>query len=249
MEKPNIIRKSVLTLTIVTLSFAAFSQNWLDVGVKGGYGISMLYNKNIFDDPSYNHKLSGAYAFGGKIGINFGEFHEVTFDVMSSSFRQNFTFNITDTTDGSSPEYASNITYKALDLMLLYRNNNNGGYVEIGPSVSLIKSATHSDDFMRFSEADAIDNWNKTNYGVVFGFGAYMFGTENFGITMGARFNYIVSDAISQIGQSNNFPTNKSYETYTASHPFSAMFIMEFNYDLGYLAKANCSKRRKIVLF
>jgi len=27
------------------------------------------------------------------------------------------------------------------------------------------------------------------------------------------------------------------------------MIVMEMNYDLGYLASAKCSKRRKIILF
>ncbi len=243
------MRKSVLTLAFVSIWFAGFSQNWLDIGIKGGYGISLLYNQNILDDPAYNHRIAGAYTFGGKLGLNFGERHEVTFDIMSSSFNQDFNFSISDSVDGGTQEYQSNIGYKALELMLLYRNNNNGAYTEIGPSMSMIRSANYSNDFEGVSGIDAMENWNKTNFGIVLGFGAYMVGTENFGITLGARFNYIVSDAISSFGQQNNFPTNTNYDTYKASHPFSAMMVMEFNYDLGYLAQANCSKRRKIIFF
>ena len=242
------MRKSVLSFAFIALSFVSYSQNWLDIGIKGGYGLTMLYNQNIFDDNAYNHQLSGGYGFGGKLGVNFGESHEVTFDVMSSSFKQGFKYSIIDSTDGS-PEYNSEVTYKALDLILMYRNNNEGRYFEIGPVLSLIRSGNQSDEFLRYTNADASDSWTKNGYGVAMGFGAYLFGTDNFGITFGARFNYMISDAISQIGQQNNFPVNKTYNTYKASHPFSAMIIMEMNYDLGYLAQANCSKRRKIILF
>jgi len=249
MEKPNILRKSVVSFALVILSFATYSQNWIDVGLKGGYGLTMFYNQNIFEDQTYNHQLSGGYTFGGKFGFNMGEKHEITFDVMSSGFKQKFKFNVADSLSSANPEYNTEITNRTLDLMLMYRNNNEGRYFEIGPVLSIIRSAKQSDSFFNYSNADVKNHWEKNGYGLAMGFGAYMFGTENFGITFGARFSYMISDAISQVGQANNFPTGNTYSTYKASHPFSAMVVMELNYDLGYMAQASCSKRRKIILF
>ena len=249
MEMPNIMRKTILTFLSVLLITTSFGQNWLDVGVKGGYGLTLLFNQNIFDDASYNHQLSTGYTFGGKFGYNFGELHEVTFDVMSSSFNQKFKFNVMDSLSGATPEYQSSVAYRALDLFLMYRNNNSGRYFEIGPMISLIRNATHTNEFLEVSNSDASPNWAKNGYGISMGFGAYMIGTENFGVTFGARFNYMISDALSATGQYYNYPTNKTYESYKASHPFSAMVVMEMNYDLGYLAQGKCSKRRKILLF
>jgi len=249
MEMPNIMRKTILTLSTFTIMTTSFAQNWLDLGVKGGYGLTLLFNQNMFDDGSFNHQLSTGYTFGGKLGYNFGENHEVTFDVMSSGFSQKFKFNIVDSTSGSSPEYRSAISFKALDLLLMYRNNNSGRYFEIGPIMSLLKDGKHTNEYYDITDSDVSANWSKIGYGVSMGFGAYMLGTENFGITFGARFNYMLSDAISAAGQSNNFPANKNYGTYKASHPFSAMLVMEMNYDLGYLAQGKCTKRRKIILF
>ena len=243
------MRKTILTLTTFAIINTSFAQNWLDIGIKGGYGLSLLYNQNIFDDSGFNHQLSGAYSFGGKIGLNFGENHEVTVDILSSSFKQKFKFNITDSLSGGSPTYNSQINYQALDILLMYRSNNEGRYFEIGPYMSLIKEAQHTNEYLDIVNETVTNNWNKNGYGVAMGFGAYLICSENFGVTFGARFNYMISDAISTLGQSNNFPANKNYDSYKASHPFSAMIVMEMNYDLGYLASAKCSKRRKIILF
>lgn len=243
------MRKTFFVLAVLLSGNIVFAQNWIDVGLKGGYGLNLLYNKNIFDDTEYNHKFSGGYSFGGKIGLNLGEFHEITFDVMSSKFTQKFDFNITDTLDNSQTKHNSELSFQSIDLLLMYRNNNEGRYFEIGPYMSLISNGSFSDSHANETNKDVTPQLQKNGYGLALGFGAYMLGTENFGITFGARFNYQISDLVSAQGQTDNFPTNKSYDSHRASHPFGAMIVMEMNYDLGYLASAKCSKRRKIILF
>ena len=73
-------------------------------------------------------------------------------------------------------------------------------------------------------------------------------GTDNFGITMGFRFNYDFSDAFTE--DNMNFPAMKNYSTaYTQSHPITAMLVMEANLDFAYMAKAKCKNKRKLILF
>jgi hypothetical protein len=48
-----------------------YGQGWLDVGLKGGVGPTLLMNQNIFGDAGYNHQLGASGCFGGKNWIKF----------------------------------------------------------------------------------------------------------------------------------------------------------------------------------
>lgn len=230
------------------LSSITFAQRWVDLGIKGGYGANILINNNIFSDNEYNHKLSGGFAIGGKLGYNMSNVHEITFDVMYTKFNQKFQYNLTDTS-GASPQYLKTFSYNTLDFMLMYRANTEGRYFEIGPKYSLISNATDKDEFTNNVANDVSDYTVENSFGMVLGFGNYFFGTDNFGITFGARFSYDFTDMISPNGKTANYPTGKEYTSYKASTPFSAILVCEMNLDFGYLAKANCGKRTKLIIF
>jgi hypothetical protein len=84
---------------------------------------------------------------------------------------------------------------------------------------------------------------------MLFGFGGYFLGTDNFGITLGARFIYGFGDLISPSGQSKHYPYFEQYATYKKTAPFSAMLVAEANLDFAYMAKAKCKNKRKLILF
>jgi len=73
-------------------------------------------------------------------------------------------------------------------------------------------------------------------------------GTENFGITAGARLGFGFSDLISSEGQTVNMPTLKAYDTYKGTFPVTLQLVFEANLDFAYLAKAQCG-RRKLLAF
>lgn len=246
------MRKPFLLLTFVLLTNITFSQRWLDIGLKGAWGPSWLFNKNIFDDQEFNHVLSYGYGFGGKVGFNFNDSHELTFDFMVGTFKQKFKYNVTDTITGASPEFEKSLQFGTLDFILMYRHNKDGRYLEVGPGYSIIKSASgsNSNDAYALADGDIRENLIDGYTTIVFGFGGYFVGTENFGITMGARFSYGLSDLISAEGQARHqYPANENYPNYSESHPFTAQLVMEANLDFAYMVKAKCSNKRKILLF
>jgi hypothetical protein len=243
------MKKLAFSLLISLLTLSASAQKWIDLGLKGSWGPNILLNSNVFDDKDFNHRLSFGYDIGGKIGLNFGENHEVTFDVMSSNFNQKYDFNIFDSISGSSPLYQKKFSMKTLDFLLMYRHNKDGRYFEIGPKYSMVKSATGSNEYIGHNDGVIKDNIVDSYVSAVLGFGSYLIGTDNFGITFGARFSYTFTDLISPVGKEINYPSGTSYDSYKPSHPFTAMIVMEFNYDLGYIAKANCGERRKVIFF
>jgi hypothetical protein len=247
------MRKYILILLAVTAYSGANAQQWVDVGIKGEFGANVLFNSNIFKDKTFNHKLTGGFGFGGKLGFNLSEFHEITFDVIYSSYRQRFSFNRNvDSTSTAEPLFEKSFRFASVDLIPMYRFNREGRYLEIGPQFSLIgaNSVSGSSDYpYYFAPVDLSSYFNRTQIGAVFGAGNYFVGTDNFGITFGVRFKYMFTDLFTEAGKNANYPSETVYDTYKASHAFSAMLVMEANYDLGYLAKAKCGQRKKILFF
>ncbi len=241
------MKKLLLILALFSTSVSFFSQNWLDVGIKGGWGPTFLFNQSIFDDGSYNHQISTRGTFGAKLGFNFNPNHEITFDFMVGGLNQDFKFNVSDSGTIGTQEFGSNIKYSSFDFLLMYRNNNEGKYFEIGPIISNLRSVNKTVEGVDDINFD-ITKVNKIQSGIALGFGAYFMGTDNFGITGGVRISYMASDLISEAGKSNNYPTGKPYDTYKATHPLLVQLVFEANLDFAYLAKANCG-RRKILMF
>lgn len=222
-----------------------FSQgSWLDIGVKGGYGMDFLINKNIADDDTHEPQFSFGYTYGGKVGWNFNEEHAVNIDVMSSKFGISYEYLSIDPVDSSRTAYEKNFNYTALDFMLLYRHVKNAGYLEVGPQFSLIKSAAYTSGEGDMSGAEAKNNLISSYYSAVLGAGGFLGGSENFRITLGFRATYAFDDIISQQGKTNYFPSGNNYDTYVKSNPLSIMVILELEFDVGFLATSNCKKSK-----
>jgi hypothetical protein len=262
------MRKVLAILFIFSTLSHAHAQMWVDLGLKGSFGVNMLFNKNINDDPEFNQQLSTGFNVGGKLGLNFNDFHEITFDFLYYSFNQKYKYNVLDPVDNSKPEYLRSVKFSGLDFLLMYRHNNDGRYVEIGPQFSLVKSISATDNYpgSTFLSTDFASQFTPNFTSVVFGFGSYLIGTENFGLTTGVRLGYSFSDLVAESGQPHSFPANSSsypespsgnggslvdrtYGSYTPTRLLTAMFVMEMNLDFAYMAKAKCSNKRKLVLF
>lgn len=240
--------KQIITLlTLFTIFFSSQAQTWVDLGIKGGAGANFLMNQNIWGDVDYNHAFTTGYTFGGKIGFNFNQEHEITFDAIFGNFKQKFTYSITDTIAETTAEYDSEMGFKRTDLSLMYRHNKNGSYLEFGPCIALLSSPYRNDSRtvnLEFNE----NHVNLMNKGLILGFGNYVMGTESFGITAGMRITQYFDDFISSKGQIANLPTLTSYETYKGSRPLFIEFIFEANFDFAYVAKAKCG-RKKLMFF
>lgn len=253
------MRKLIAVLPLFILTFNTNAQSWLDIGLKGGYGLHYLINKNIQDDPEFNQRFSAGYNFGGKLGFNINDFHEVTGEVLMFTHEQKYKYNTLNPSDSSRPEFDRSIKYKGISIAMCYRHNQDARYVEIGPQISLVNSATGSDNSTTgtttngssFDPDKVKENLAKNYFGMVFGFGGYIMGTENFGITMGVRLNFNFTDLIGDAGQASNvnYPTYKTYTSYTQTKVMTAMFVMEANLDFAFMAKAKCKNKRKLILF
>ena len=90
---------------------------------------------------------------------------------------------------------------------------------------------------------------------MVFGFGGYLWGTDNFGISTGLRFVYTFQDVLTtdEIASydGNSYMNNaRGYDSYQKTTPLSVFFVLEANYDLGFIiAKNECTGRRKFMFY
>lgn len=237
--------KKLFTLYfIVLLGISVHAQPWFDAGIKGGIGTSFMYNSQIFDDQYLTHEFKPGYAFGAKLGFNFIQEHQLTFDVMKSSYTQGFVYY-----PEAGLEKHREFTIGSMDYLLMYRSNRKGTYFEIGPQMSVTSRVKYKDDGVNFIGAMPSDELiNKINYSVAVGFGGYIFGTDNFGVTTGIRLNYTITDIASEKGSAINFPIFVDKEA-DPTHNLGIMFVVEMNYDFGYLVSPTCGERKKLFVF
>ena len=125
-------------------------------------------------------------------------------------------------------------------------------YVEAGYVISILSNAkeTLNGPYATSGITD-ISNQFSTKYGgFVRGFGSYIWGQDNFGISAGLRIRYDLNDAFNE---SVKYQYSPNYATDTEitgnTNPFSLMLTLEFNYDLGfYMAKSPCNGRRTLLI-
>ncbi len=234
--------KKIFTLAFVFVAFMGNAQVWFDLGAKVGYGPSLCFNTNSFDNLDYGYKYSGSLLYGGKLGINFNPNHALVGEALFNQFNYSYTVKGT----------ANTLHLKYFQIPVMYRyNGENGGYTEIGPQFSMVKGA-------EYKSADVMSQFVKTNYDVVFGFGQYIGGGNVFGLNLGFRLAYTMNDIIdanfrTSAGNAVYAPSSVESLTsfkYQAAHNVSAVVTLELNFDFGYLAKgSNCHKGTRFKMF
>ncbi len=248
------MKKITLILLFSLFLQQAYSQVWIDIAVKGGYGMSLLYNKNLLDDGAYNHHLTGAGGFGGRLGVNIGESNGFTLEVMSRKMKQDFDYTI------AGQNFNTQVEWKNLDLYFLYRYNSNRVFMELGPMLSLVRSVDHTDDnplaatILSVTGAESYSEFYNDKYiSGVFGFGGFLVGTEVVSLNLFFRVHYAFQDFINDKGQNpeatgiiRSFPApirEKTYDEYKSTNPIFGEVGMELAFGLGQFARSNCSTR------
>lgn len=237
--------KKLITVLLVSLSVNSYSQwmkeskMFIDFGPKVMVGPSLL-NSNASFDTTTNYKPTvNSYGlnYGGKFALNFNQSVSVVAEYIIASSIQTFEVG----------ESTKQIKSKGFEIPILLRHNNeNFGYIEGG--VAIVKSKTVTENFIN-NELEVDELYNTQRTGLIFGLGGYLFSVENFGVSAGLRFRYDI----------NNFVRDENVKTadnpifaldsqVDKSNPMSLMFVLEFNYDLGFaMARSACGDRRKVM--
>jgi hypothetical protein len=231
--------KQLLTLALLIACGPVFGQMFFDAGVKGAYGLTFMYNKNIIDDGAYEHTLTTGYAFGAKLGVHWPSHHGITFDYMNATSNQDF-----DLSNNGVHAYK----WKHHDLLLLYRYSGYGAFIEIGPKISFVSDVMSA--YRSSNEVDVSPNFADNYKSIVFGFGSYLVGTDLVTLQAGVRLHWALDDMISEEGRAANYPAiETSFPDYTKTRATAGQFMLELNYAFGRFAKASCSHRWRLILF
>lgn len=230
-------------LSIIILIFLSSNnqaQTWFEVGLKGGPATTFLVNRDIFDDVSFDHILTGTYFYGAKAGINFGPHDGIALHGGGTKLNQNF-----DNKYEIQTFDRRNFNAQVIEFGALYHRTKETGYFEVGPRMSLVRNAFISDD--DGSEIDFEDHINSTYFGADLGFGAYVIGNKQLSLMMGLRFSYGFSNMMDRVDPLA--PMQAQYSNASAVHVLSAMFSIELNYSLGYLVRSTCGNRSTWISF
>jgi hypothetical protein len=246
--------KKLLIIPVFLLIFkSSHAQKWIDIGAKGMFNSTWILNSNINNDKYAAYDMSFGYGGGGKIGFNFNERNEVTLDILYSTINQKYH------SDGVLNKWSRELNLAYLDLPLLYKSNKEGTYIEIGPQFSFLMSAKekfgfeNKDALLDYERNPADQYYEKKNIAAVFGFGSYLFGSENMYVVLGMRVTYGFLDIVSDEGGKGKeyspitTPDNSNKtSSYRGTNNLTGGFLLEINYDLGYLVSSKCGKRRVI---
>ncbi len=246
------MKKAVL----IFLAFALFSPNlnaqrrkseikWFSIAAKAGYGNSVLLNVNVIEDGniSFNY-LTPSLSYGGRFTFTYGDNIGFGVDFLKSSFGQQYTIN------NNGDIYDKEIKIKSVDIFPFFRyTGNKGGYFEIGPKFSNIKSLTETNSIQQNFKTDYADYYEAKFTSIVLGFGLSVYRNERLSVNFGPRFAYSFTNLTAQgynVADDGYYVPTKTIITPT--NPLSIQGILEINYFFAFWGDATCGKGR-LMLF
>jgi hypothetical protein len=233
----------LLPFTFALSSF--YGQVWFDFGLNSSMGSGFYTGKTFYNDSRFNLVPKLNNAFGLKIGVNPAEKHSAVIELgyanRAYAIDQAFVPGKNENT-----VFTQQLNFSGFQGALLYRNTNEGTFVEIGPMFSMIQNQSLSD------QASS----SYTNQSIlasrilrgVFGLGGYILGSERVTLVGGIRVLYDFSDLRSKEPVGEAFPF-QNYNENALHQPLKAIDIqinLELNISLGFLARASCGKRKVI---
>jgi hypothetical protein len=198
-------RCSLLTATfaiavILSMPKNAFTQN-LEIGLKGSYKSTWLFNKNVSDRGDiadyaagwgYNYGLGATFYFNSKLGFGV----DGLLNLHSGNYAGTMDSNRT---------YTSDVKINSLEIPVLFKlRNATGAFFEVGPQIGLVSGARY-DFFQHYTNGSGmnIDNdttfnvtstYSGTNISAVLGFGISIKLVSRLALKTGIRLEYGLTD-------------------------------------------------------
>ena len=217
---------------------------WLSLAIKGGYGGSTFFNKDVMADQNVKlNFLSPSYSYGGRFGITYGDHISLNIEPQFSSFSQEYNIG-----DGVEP-YTKTQKFKSLDYLVSLRYvNAYGFYFEAGPQFSTLKSASVKNSKSgTFTEGTQpyMQNFADKFTSIAAGLGYALYNGDRFQVNLGLRGSYVLGDFDPNYYVLNDGVYHPAGTTFTAkTSPFSLKLMAELNYFFGFWGNATCGKGR-----
>lgn len=254
------MKRSLITLFLSSLTLLTYSQMrgdqgefFIDFGPKALFGENVMYNSkaSFSSDRYFHHPTSLGYGAGFKLGLNFNRHIAVVGEAVYYKFSQ--VYDMTDESGQGDGElnYRKKIRYTAFEIPMMFRyNNDDMSYWELGYVHSTILEVNETNQGKGPSiSQDVQDLYASQLGGAVLGFGGYIWGSGNFGISTGLRLRYDFDDLVAKNGSIDGSPIYAlDSEPEGSTNPLSVNLVLEFNYDLGfYMANSGCGHRKLLI--
>lgn len=159
---------------------------------KGMLSGSLILNKSITtnENQDYAFAMSGSGGIGGL--FLFDDKIGASVEILIGNHKGKY--NGTSTLDNQ--KYSSVINLKTVQIPLLFRLDNEEGYLEIGPQLNVLTNAEFSSNYLFGITSDATDEYKRVSASGVIGFGSFhQLGRRSpLTLTFGFRINYGFSD-------------------------------------------------------
>jgi hypothetical protein len=255
----SIMRRILLGFLLSSIGFSAFGQIrsdqgdfFIDFGPKVMVGENSLYNSkaSFNSDRYFHHPSSIGYGAGFKFAFNFNRNIAIVGEAVYYKFNQ--VYDMTDPSVGGGGEisYQKTISYSTLEVPIMFRyNNDDMDYWEFGYVHSTIQEFSETNEGKGPSTSEDIAELYEDQLGgAVLGFGGYVYGNGNFGISTGLRLRYDFDGIVAENGSIDLAPVYAlDSEPSGSTNPLSLNLVVEFNYDLGFaMANSGCGNRKLI---
>ena len=261
------MKKLIIILLVICMFEPAWAQRrrsygvrkspikWLSIAPKAGYGVTLLMNSTVFNDPHIiGEKRSPAYFIGGRIGFTHGDNFGISFEGGKSQFVQKYTaLDI-----NNLPNYSKSYEFSTIEYGALLRLTSDLGFIfEAGPRIVKIQKAYSNaitNPLIEPSTSDILEHVNTKYTSIVIGIGQSLFRGDRTELNLSLKASYSVSDLFTENylyirdneynEQNKNFVENYVTPLYSATHPFTLMATIEFNYFFAFWGDASCGKGR-----
>jgi hypothetical protein len=237
------MRKFLLVLFVLVATKSSFGQVWFDIGFNGSLGTGFYTNEIFYNDTRFNlvPRIGNTGSF--KLGINASDRHSAVVEL--GYFKRVYGLDQAFVPGQDDKKvFYQETNFSGFMGALLYRNTNEGTFIEIGPMWCTNKNQHVTDELSSQVENSSYIN-DKAVRGV-FGLGGYLFGNERVTLVGGIRVLYDFSDLRSSTTTvSTRFPFyNYNDKTLNRSlHAIDVQLNLELNISLGFLYRASCGKR------
>ena len=211
------LMKTPIFLILLFQCLHSFGQVWFDLGFNGSVGTGFYTNEIFYNDKRFNliPKIGNTASF--KLGINASDRHSAVLEL--GYFKRGYGLNQAFVPNQDDKKvFFQEIDFSGFMGALLYRNTNEGTFIEIGPMWSSIKNQQLTDDINSI-----VINENVITKQAFRG----------------------VFDLRASVTTENGFPfynyTDKTLNR--AIHAIDVQLNFELNISLGFLYRASCGKR------
>ena len=184
--------------------FSLYGQAGLSLSIKGGAGISNLYNGEFFKDKDIMVLPAIGYSLGAEIGWNAEYFN---FGVNAGAYIRQYGHAMDHLGSGQLPDIHNYYKLNAIEIPLFIRFRPRGNsmtktitlggpYFEMGIQAVLIQGAEHKINGAGIQDQTLIidDQFEDMTAGLVIGFGSHQVGLEKFALTHGIRIHLNLLD-------------------------------------------------------